>query len=409
MTAGVAPSPLRGEHASRAVRRLNPCPWGFNSVRSGRWNVHVSDLSVGVQVGVRWTARQTSTSSHIILATGVGGGTRTEVHALSSLKVAGQNFAEPPEREPMSARSSMWLIPLTRRLGGPDRLEVSPGAVLTPPLSRESTRLACGSRARGLRIRRSVCEPEPSEIRPDGSLWRSSALGGLRSEGHACRLGTRSVHVRCTISVWRGCVRTSRIEDTYVQAIMDRYSVRTKTEAVELALRHLAGQPMTREEALAMRGVRAILETPADAEPRGSRVILADTSAWVEYDRATGSAVDRRLTDLIATDGPVAISEPILMEVLAGARTDEREADLRRLLLRFDLCSFDAATDFDAAVRIYRRCRKAGITPRRMVDCMIASVAWRREVKLLAYDVDLDRVARLVGIELDEASLRAPN
>lgn len=60
------------------------------------------------------------------------------------------------------------------------------------------------------------------------------------------------------------------IEDTYVLAIMDRYGVRTKTEAVELALRHLAGQPMTREEALAMRGAHAIAETPADVQPRGA-------------------------------------------------------------------------------------------------------------------------------------------
>jgi predicted nucleic acid-binding protein len=60
-------------------------------------------------------------------------------------------------------------------------------------------------------------------------------------------------------------------------------------------------------------------------------MILADTSAWVEYDRATGSAVDLRLTELIATDGPVAVTEPVIMEVLAGARTDAREADLRRL------------------------------------------------------------------------------
>jgi hypothetical protein len=35
-------------------------------------------------------------------------------------------------------------------------------------------------------------------------------------------------------------------------------------------------------------------------------VILADTSAWVEYDRATGSPVDHRLTELIAAGGPVA-------------------------------------------------------------------------------------------------------
>jgi Arc/MetJ family transcription regulator len=54
-----------------------------------------------------------------------------------------------------------------------------------------------------------------------------------------------------------GRVRTTiEIEDIYVQAIMNRYRVRTKTEAVDLALRHLAGQPMTREEALVMRGER---------------------------------------------------------------------------------------------------------------------------------------------------------
>jgi predicted nucleic acid-binding protein len=136
-------------------------------------------------------------------------------------------------------------------------------------------------------------------------------------------------------------------------------------------------------------------------------VILADTSAWVEYDRATNSAVDRRLTDLINRDGPIAVTQPVVMEVLAGARDDRREADLRRLLLRFELLGLDAVADFDGAVRIYRNCRAAGVTPRGMVDCLIASVAWRRGATLLAHDPDMDRVARVIGIELDEASLRA--
>jgi hypothetical protein len=133
-------------------------------------------------------------------------------------------------------------------------------------------------------------------------------------------------------------------------------------------------------------------------------VILVDTSAWVEYDRATGSAVDQRLTELIASDASVAVTEPVIMEVVAGARSDERETDLRRLLLRFDLLAFDIAADFDGAARIYRKCRRAGITPRGMVDCMIASVANRHEASLLAHDVDLNRVARVVGIDLDQAS-----
>jgi Arc/MetJ family transcription regulator len=65
-------------------------------------------------------------------------------------------------------------------------------------------------------------------------------------------------------------VRTNiEIEDEYVRVIMDRYGVHTKTDAVDLALRHLAGQPMTRDQALALRGVRAIGEIPLDTAPRG--------------------------------------------------------------------------------------------------------------------------------------------
>jgi predicted nucleic acid-binding protein len=135
-------------------------------------------------------------------------------------------------------------------------------------------------------------------------------------------------------------------------------------------------------------------------------VILADTSAWIEYDRATGSTVDIRLTGLIESQDPVAVSEPVVMEVLAGARSEERASDLRRLLLRFHLLRFDSVVDFEGAAAIYRRCRASGITPRGMVDCMIANVALRTESTLLAHDSDLSHMARVVGIELDDASLK---
>lgn len=78
-----------------------------------------------------------------------------------------------------------------------------------------------------------------------------------------------------TRDVYRWCmskVRTNiEIEDTYVRMIMDRFDVHTKTEAVDLALRHLAGQPMTRDEALAMRGAHAIGEVPRDVPPADAR------------------------------------------------------------------------------------------------------------------------------------------
>lgn len=130
-------------------------------------------------------------------------------------------------------------------------------------------------------------------------------------------------------------------------------------------------------------------------------MILVDTSAWVEYDRATGSQVDVRLTDLIRASGPVAVTEPVIMEVAAGARDDNRERDLRRLLDRFELLRFDATIDFFGAMKIYRACRRGGITPRGLIDCMIAAVAVRNDAAVLARDGDYGQIATVVALRLD--------
>jgi predicted nucleic acid-binding protein len=137
-----------------------------------------------------------------------------------------------------------------------------------------------------------------------------------------------------------------------------------------------------------------------------STAVLVDTSAWVEYDRATGSPVDQRLTELIEAQGPVAVTEPVLMEVLSGARDGRRERDLRRLLDRFELLRFEATVDFDGAMRIYRTCRQAGITPRGLLDCMIAAVAVRHGADVLAYDGDFVHIAKVVALGLDSTTPR---
>lgn len=67
-------------------------------------------------------------------------------------------------------------------------------------------------------------------------------------------------------------IRTNiEIDDVYVRRIMDRYGIHTKTEAVDLALRHFAGQPMTRDEALAMEGAHALGAIPHDSRPVGEQ------------------------------------------------------------------------------------------------------------------------------------------
>ncbi len=130
-------------------------------------------------------------------------------------------------------------------------------------------------------------------------------------------------------------------------------------------------------------------------------MILVDTSAWIEFDRATGSSVDAALTALIAGGGTsLAVTEPVLMEVLAGARTESRHDDLRRLLLSFALIPCDPVADFEGAARLYRSCRAGGVTPRGLIDCLIASIAIRTSSSVLAADGDFEHISRIAPLRI---------
>ena len=132
-------------------------------------------------------------------------------------------------------------------------------------------------------------------------------------------------------------------------------------------------------------------------------MILADTSAWVEYDRATGSPVDLRLADLIGSGDDLAVTEPVLMEVLAGARDEEAASELRRLLTSFGWVTADAGVDFEGAARVFRVCRTAGLTPGGLIDCMIASIALRTGSAVLASDHGFALMASVLPLRIDQA------
>lgn len=143
---------------------------------------------------------------------------------------------------------------------------------------------------------------------------------------------------------------------------------------------------------------------PPTSRLAASSPVLVDTSAWVEYLRETDSIVDQRLRELIV-ERRDATTEPVIMEVLVGSKTARHLREQRALLLRAPLLPFDAHPGFDQAVSIYRRCRAVGITPRGLIDCMIASVALRHTASLLAFDRDIAAIARVIGVEMDPASL----
>jgi predicted nucleic acid-binding protein len=127
--------------------------------------------------------------------------------------------------------------------------------------------------------------------------------------------------------------------------------------------------------------------------------VIVDTSAWVEYLRATGSAVHLRLRRAIASDELLATPAPVVMELLAGCRTEDDAARVQRLLARWEILDVEGLADFEDAAWIQRSCRRNGETVRSMVDCLIAAVALRERRPLLAVDRDFDVMARHVGLE----------
>jgi predicted nucleic acid-binding protein len=122
-------------------------------------------------------------------------------------------------------------------------------------------------------------------------------------------------------------------------------------------------------------------------------VILVDSSAWIEMQRATGSPADARLTAAIEAGEPLATTGVVMLEVLAGARDERHARDLRRLLARCELLRLQEPSDHEAAAALYRACRRAGRTVRRLPDCLIAAVAIRTGTELLHRDSDFDAIA----------------
>lgn len=120
-------------------------------------------------------------------------------------------------------------------------------------------------------------------------------------------------------------------------------------------------------------------------------MILIDTSAWIEFLRGTGSEVCSQVDQLL--DGRLATCDPVRMELLAGARDEQHLQALRRLLARATVLPTGPA-EYEAAAALYRTCRRSGETVRRLIDCLIAAVAIRDNVRILHADADFDALAR---------------
>ena len=129
-------------------------------------------------------------------------------------------------------------------------------------------------------------------------------------------------------------------------------------------------------------------------------MIVVDTSVWINFFRGTVTPAVERFVELVNDDAGIAITDVILTEILQGLRS---EADLRRVerrLAPFEILRLESLDDFRRSAALYRVARRRGITVRRTLDCLIASVCIREEVALLHADADFDRLASCSALRL---------
>jgi predicted nucleic acid-binding protein len=131
-------------------------------------------------------------------------------------------------------------------------------------------------------------------------------------------------------------------------------------------------------------------------------VIIADTSAWVEFLRGTHHRSGLTLRRLIHEDAELAVTELVVMELLAGATSPAQLRQLRSRLIAFPILQLQGLVAFEEASLLYRTCREAGETIRSFADCLIAVPAIRARAAVLHNDADFDTLSRHSELEVHQ-------
>jgi len=125
-------------------------------------------------------------------------------------------------------------------------------------------------------------------------------------------------------------------------------------------------------------------------------VVLVDTSAWIEVFRKPPRLA---LEDVVEFD-EIVTCLPVIQEVLQGFTSDVAFRTARESMLALPMVESPiGAHVWLDAVDLYRRGRRAGVTIRSGVDCVIAACAIRHGLTVLHHDRDYPAIARISDLQ----------
>ena len=126
-------------------------------------------------------------------------------------------------------------------------------------------------------------------------------------------------------------------------------------------------------------------------------MVLVDTTVWVDFFAARSLSHVATLEGLIKQREDICICGIVLTEVLQGIREDtefRKTRDLFKSLIFLPM----TYTIFLQSAEIFRTLRRKGITIRKSMDCMIASVAIENHIPLLHNDRDFEPIEKYCNL-----------
>jgi hypothetical protein len=132
-------------------------------------------------------------------------------------------------------------------------------------------------------------------------------------------------------------------------------------------------------------------------------VIVVDTTVWIDFLAAKGTAFDRHLAKLLDADAPIALVDIVYCEILQGIRDEEAYRRIRLSLLAHPILRPRGLETFEAAANLYRTGRGRGLTIRRSVDCLIAATCLENGAEIYHNDRDFDALARISALMIHRA------
>ena len=139
-------------------------------------------------------------------------------------------------------------------------------------------------------------------------------------------------------------------------------------------------------------------------------MFLIDTSVWIDYLRQRPTRAAGWLEEILDREYPFGITGVIYQEILQGA---DSRASYQKLAAYLGTQVFyhprDPVESHAEAAGLYFRCRRAGVTLRSTIDCLIAQVALEHDLIIVHDDRDFELLAGVVPeVRLYHGGLSAP-